>query len=615
MDIDFKLYETIIDQIKILDNKTDNIFKILHQESYENKHSIFLSWLFNPKASHGFKDKFAQNFFDTVFEKDENYKVNKLDARKIKKVSTEVRINGKQQQQDKKDKRRIDILIEGEDFTCTIENKYGSRAHGGQCKDYKDYVQQTYKQFGEKNKFVFLDIERPNDFDDNQEEYANYVFVSYKTIKEELNKLIKDLDKSKVQTIFIKQYLEILSELYKGKTDDEYCEILKKIDFKEVLKICAITDKEYEVLDTDTKRFVDEVIRFYWKEKNNIDTTIHKCLEAICQDSSFFKSDYGNTKEIYAYTIPVSIEFLDKINYLSKTDKLSKTNKPYKITEEQANNLRKLEEEEKKISSLKKKLKNAKGKEKIEIQDEITKTEYQYECDKVTFNDLINLFDDKIKEIKELKDDKGTIDIYLQTVDYKAPTSKCKNLSIIILAGFVPRFSKYLCNNFTIQQAEKLFSLEQKGWKLRFFFYVRNGSGNPQKEDSENVEKELDMQKNKKRLMDVLNIGKKEIIKNKQFFGKRFEAEEVKQNLDIFHQLDYYRASSEKISIEEKIKELLDRGVQKQFSFGCAIELLYEIDKNLIDKKEELQKIFKEKTLEGTNVYGYDDWFRRIIFK
>lgn len=64
--VKYEEYRDIIDEIQRIDNDTDNIFKILHQESYENKHSTFLSWLFNPKASHGLDSKFAEEFFKRV---------------------------------------------------------------------------------------------------------------------------------------------------------------------------------------------------------------------------------------------------------------------------------------------------------------------------------------------------------------------------------------------------------------------------------------------------------------------------------------------------------------------------------------------------------------------
>ena len=85
----FNRYIEQIEIIKKMDNNTKNIFKILHQETYENKHSIFLSWLFNPLASHDLGSTFAQAFFDKVAE--ENKKENRIEASKIKNILLEKR--------------------------------------------------------------------------------------------------------------------------------------------------------------------------------------------------------------------------------------------------------------------------------------------------------------------------------------------------------------------------------------------------------------------------------------------------------------------------------------------------------------------------------------------
>ncbi|MCQ2522205.1 MAG: PD-(D/E)XK nuclease family protein [Lachnospiraceae bacterium] len=153
----------------------------------ENKHSIFLSWLLNPLASHGFEEKFAQRFFDKAFEDKDHIP----DAGKIERIILEQRINGEKQREDGIDRRRIDILIIGEDFTCTIENKYGSEAHGGQCEDYRNYVEGEYGERKANNRFIFLDIDKPKDFDYmHKSRYAEFDFISYETIRDILGDII-----------------------------------------------------------------------------------------------------------------------------------------------------------------------------------------------------------------------------------------------------------------------------------------------------------------------------------------------------------------------------------------------------------------------------------------
>ena len=59
-------YSKQISQVEEI-NQSFNIFKILKLQEYEVRHSAFLSWLFNPKGSHGLGQNFANNFFHECF--------------------------------------------------------------------------------------------------------------------------------------------------------------------------------------------------------------------------------------------------------------------------------------------------------------------------------------------------------------------------------------------------------------------------------------------------------------------------------------------------------------------------------------------------------------------
>lgn len=564
------IFNRYIEQIEIIkkeDNKTDNIFKILHQETYENKHSIFLSWLFNPLASHGLGNTFAQAFFDKVAE--ENKKENRIEASKIKNILLEKRINGKKQIEENKDKKRIDILIEGEDFVYVIENKYGSNVHDGQCKDYRDYVENEDKYKNCKNKeFVFLDIRKPKDFDAKHEtNYANYDFISYREIIEILRNY---LDKIKdPQNIFLKQYFDILNELYESTEDNsEINEICDKIPLNDILQICTIDGKDYENLEFDERRFVDVVKIYYQKKKDSIDNTIIKCLKKITQDEDFFKDDYGQKKEMYGHTIPVSFEFIDKTNYLFKKGK---------IDEDFYNNYVELCKNKKSLSKEQKKEKKQKSKD----------------------------IDDYINSMKLAKKDNGNDKIPFQTIDFVAPHLECNNMSIDIYAGLVPRYSKYLCENFTSEQAKQLFLLTLKGWKVNVSFYIRNGSGVNYVKLGKNEEakKELNIGKGEE-LLEILEIGKC-FYDSGKIQRTPSELMEIKKNLSPINR--------NLKSIEGLIDECI-KTKNKKFLLGFTIVMSYEIEEK--DWSEEkLEKIFYKKTLEGTKVFNYDKWFKEIIFK
>lgn len=567
----FSKYNDKIEQVKESQYNTLNIFKILHQETYENKHSIFLSWLFNPTASHGLKNDFAQKFFDEVFGKNT---IN-LKKSKIKHIYTEKRIDGEEQRIQNIDKKRIDILIVGSDFTCTIENKYGSGVHDGQCQAYRGYIEKEYKQFGENNKFVFLDIIKPNDFEEKHEtNYANYDFIKYETIIEILNEIEKEKTegfwKEKVrQKAYIDDYIEILEERYDSKKfDKSTIKICESMDLKDVLKLYNISDEQYEILSFDERIFVDTVRVYYQNQKKNIDNKIKECLESICSDKFFFKNDYGQKKEMYAYTIPVSIEILDKAipDYLFNTKKISE-------------------------------------KEKNEYKEIITK---QLSDIKLTSEDRKKktIYSKLIKQIKEDKKEKKTWnknDIPFQTVDYRAPNEECENISIIIYAGLKPSYSEYICKNIDKEQAESLFKLSDN-WKKKIIFYVTNGTGFK----NGSVAKTLNIT-SAQELLDFLAIGK-------GFFGKKQSVDDVMKQLSsddsqLLKMNKYFEKTDE--LIESFLKSNL---TTKECYLCCEIELKYEI-KEEDWNEEKLQRVFYDKTIEGTKVFNYDTWFKEIIFK
>ena len=131
--------------------------------------------------------------------------------------------------------------------------------------------------------------------------------------------------------------IEILNDLYISRKEN--LEIKNYFDnnftIDKILKICAITDEEYESLEFDEKRFVDVIKNYYQIKKNENDKIILECLQNICQDKDFFKSDYGQKKEMYAHTIPVLLDFLSTNylpDYLFKAQELLLKDKEYLLT-------------------------------------------------------------------------------------------------------------------------------------------------------------------------------------------------------------------------------------------------------------------------------------------
>ena len=194
--------------------KNFNAFKVMRNADYEIRHSNTLAWLFDKKEkNHSFGEDVAVEFFSVAC-KDVKPSVWRKRFKGEYSVLTEVPVdpscNDKEQEDDEKsseNKKRIDILIIGEDFTCTIENKYGSGIHGHQLSTYKSFIEDKYEK---DNYFIFLDISKPDDFDSNQE-YNGYKLILYSAVIEILESKLKD-EKNAHAKSFLKQYLEVLYE-------------------------------------------------------------------------------------------------------------------------------------------------------------------------------------------------------------------------------------------------------------------------------------------------------------------------------------------------------------------------------------------------------------------
>lgn len=307
-------YSEQISQVEEI-NQSFNIFKILKLQEYEVRHSAFLSWLFNPKGSHGLGQDFAKHFFHKCFGDSFD-----SDCTTITSVRTEIAISGEEQKKKGTDRRRIDILIKGDKFTCTIENKYGSSEHKKQCLDYREYIEGRRNSKDEpnggkypvkdgwKNYFIFLDIEKPDNFDkEHTDTYGDYVFIDYQAIKNILEELIKSKNKEKLEITFIQHYIDILEEKY-IKLTPEFEEICQKIPADDMLEI--ITCSENKNLSSSELLFINVVKKYYKDTKRKNDEAVKNILlDIIHNNEKLIKDDYhGKTKnnEVpYAYALKV----------------------------------------------------------------------------------------------------------------------------------------------------------------------------------------------------------------------------------------------------------------------------------------------------------------------
>jgi len=124
---------------------TCNLFEVLNITKKEEKHSAFISWLLNPKGTHGLKYTFLKEFFQLINRKD--------------KESVKLEINDKDSVDvfnefpytTDNDSGFMDIFIKKQGkFVIVIENKITAEETNNQLERYKNFVENIYKDYKHK---------------------------------------------------------------------------------------------------------------------------------------------------------------------------------------------------------------------------------------------------------------------------------------------------------------------------------------------------------------------------------------------------------------------------------------------------------------------------------
>ncbi|MCR4648260.1 MAG: PD-(D/E)XK nuclease family protein [Lachnospiraceae bacterium] len=286
-----------------------NPFRVLRNSDHEVRHSNMLAWLLDKNVkNHGFGKSFAVKFFSSVesesfekinweklFDEDifidtevsaetkyfedalrsdaklkEEYDKINADNDKDKEENVDNQPDKKKQKIEQSRDRRIDILIVGESFTCTIENKYGSAQHDWQCQYYRYYINNKYSD--KKNYFLFLDTNIKNWCKESLI-YEGYELITYEKIIEILESLIKGRNDD--ATKFIKQYLEVLNEQYGRYTD--FIEESIKRNFDLTQNILSIQRQQEGV----TSRIIDGKLIFQNYAINKVSPQNDAVIESI----------------------------------------------------------------------------------------------------------------------------------------------------------------------------------------------------------------------------------------------------------------------------------------------------------------------------------------------
>lgn len=145
------------------------IFSVGGRGYYENPISDLLAFFFNPQEAHGFGSLFLDSFFEALNLSDTPQSRDLVGTPK-REVST---VNGK----------RIDLLLEGDDWVLVIENK----VYHNQCNPFSEYESFISSQY-KKNNSIFV-ILSPK----GRSKSKNWVPLSYKSFVKSLKNNIGDI--------------------------------------------------------------------------------------------------------------------------------------------------------------------------------------------------------------------------------------------------------------------------------------------------------------------------------------------------------------------------------------------------------------------------------------
>lgn len=193
-----------------------NIFTALNILQKENIHSNFLSWMLDPKESHGLGDYFLIIFLKRVLIQTTGFLEEEPSIFDVEGWNFEdVEVI--------REWKNIDIMLRSsqDHFVCIIENKVYSKEHSKQLQRYKEIISEEYPSY--KRLLIFLSIEGEPPSDEE------YIPIGYNNIVEILEIVLKNKEDQIGQEIFvfINHYLKMLRRYIMK--DSEIQEICKKI--------------------------------------------------------------------------------------------------------------------------------------------------------------------------------------------------------------------------------------------------------------------------------------------------------------------------------------------------------------------------------------------------
>ncbi len=122
----------------------DNLFEVMHLAGHELRHSDFLRWLLNPRASHGLADSFLRYFLHLI--------------RSTANLPEDFGEGDWADLEVRREFEHIDLLLmsENQRLAIVVENKVFARERPGQIADYQCTVQRHFEH--DRLILVFLDM-------------------------------------------------------------------------------------------------------------------------------------------------------------------------------------------------------------------------------------------------------------------------------------------------------------------------------------------------------------------------------------------------------------------------------------------------------------------------
>jgi len=251
----------------VLDNDLDrlegftsgfNIFESIGAVRREIRHSDFLSFLLNPKESHGLHDVFIKSIlFDVVKRNRSAVGISPIDIDLLDLSNIEVR----------REWENIDILLLSDvgNFVCAIENKIDTTEHSNQLSRYESQVNASFENYNTLFIYLTLDGSPP----ENNENWLSY---SYQDIYEVLISILKESEGNIGQDIYVllKHYVEMINRHFMS--DNEIAALSKKIYLRHKQALDIIFEHKPDVL-TETNTFIID----YLEKKSNVDVVVDYC--------------------------------------------------------------------------------------------------------------------------------------------------------------------------------------------------------------------------------------------------------------------------------------------------------------------------------------------------